>query len=431
MQTLSQLLAGELKGAKRVKLSCGLTSFPVELFDLADTLEILDLSSNQLSALPSDFDKFQQLKILFLSENPFEIFPEVLGKCSNLRMIGFKSCKIREIPPNSFPPKLRWLILTNNHITHLPPQIGKCPRLEKLMLAGNRLTSLPSEMAKCENLALLRISANEIETLPEWLLKMPNLAWLAFANGKHLGSQPPKEDFPQIDWQELQLEQVLGEGASGQIFRAIWLPQKKAIAVKIFKGEITSDGFPQDEMAVTKWVGKHPNLVRLLGEVKAHPQQKMALAFELLPPSFKNLGNPPSFDSCSRDVFPTDFSLTKAEVMRISKDIAEVCLHLHQKGIMNGDLYAHNILIDRENQKTLLSDFGAAKQYDVHGAQGLLLQKLEVKAFGFLLEDLLNLCEDKKDLAFWEKLKTRCLNPIVSQRPLFEEIVHFWGVDSK
>ena len=425
MQTLSQLLAGELKGAKRVKLSCGLTSFPVELFDLADTLEILDLSSNQLSTLPSDFDKFQHLKILFLSENPFEVFPEILGKCPNLRMIGFKSCKIRKIPPNSFPPKLRWLILTNNQITHLPPQIGECTQLEKLMLAGNSLTSLPSEMANCENLALLRISANEIETLPEWLLKLPSLAWLAFANGKLSASQPEKEDFTTINWHELHLEKQLGEGASGQIFKAIWLPQKKEIAVKIFKGEVTSDGFPQDEMAVTKLVGKHPNLVTLLGEVKAHPQQKMALAFELLPPSFRNLGNPPSFDSCSRDVFPTDFSLTKAEVMRISKDIAEVCLHLHQKGIMNGDLYAHNILIDSKNQKTLLSDFGAAKQYDMYDAQAIFLQKVEVKAFGFLLEDLLNLCEDKKDLAFWEDLKIRCLNPILSQRPLFEEIVHF------
>lgn len=421
MQTLSQLLAGELKGAKRIKLSCGLTTFPPQLFELADTLEILDLSNNQLSALPSDFDTFQKLKILFLSENPFEIFPEVLGKCLNLSMIGFKSCKIREIPPNSFPKNLRWLILTNNQIAHLPAEIGDCWRMEKLMLAGNRLTSLPQEMAKCTNLALLRISANEIETLPEWLLRMPNLAWLAFAGNKLPNSQAEQSDFSQIEWKELQIEKQLGEGASGQIFKAVWLPKQKEIAVKIFKGEVTSDGFPKDEMAVTKLVGRHQNLVPLLGEVQGH--EKMALAFELIPTSFINLGITPSFDSCSRDVFPPDFSLTEAEVTRIAEDVAKACLHLHEKGIMNGDLYAHNILIDRENHKTLLSDFGAAKKYDIQAEQAVLLQKIEVKAFGFLLDDLINLCEVSANLVFLRELREECLAKNVAQRPLFAKIV--------
>ena len=424
MQTLSQLLAGELKGAKRIKLSCNLTTFPPQLFDLADTLEILDLSHNQLSALPSDFERFQKLKILFLSENPFEIFPEVLGKCPILSMIGFKSCKIREIPPNSFPKNLRWLILTNNQITHLPAEIGDCWRMEKLMLAGNRLTSLPQEMAKCKNLALLRISANEIETLPEWLLQMPNLAWLAFAGNQLAASSTEATDCMQITWNDLQIGTQLGEGASGHIFKAVWLPHQKEIAVKIFKGEVTSDGFPQDEMAATKLVGKHENLVPLLGEVKGH--EKMALAFELIPPSFANLGNPPSFDSCSRDVFPPDFSLTEAEVLRIAEDVAKVCLHLHEKGIMNGDLYAHNILIDRENYKTLLSDFGAAKKYDIQSEQAVLLQKIEVKAFGFLVDDLINLCAESANLVFLKEVREECLGENVAQRPLFAEIVrHF------
>jgi hypothetical protein len=35
--------------------------FPKELFDLADSLELLDLSGNQLSALPNDFGRFIKL----------------------------------------------------------------------------------------------------------------------------------------------------------------------------------------------------------------------------------------------------------------------------------------------------------------------------------------------------------------------------------
>lgn len=414
------------KDAKKVKLSSGLTEFPKELFDLAETLEILDLSNNNLTALPADFDRFHKLKILFLSENPFEIFPDILAKCQNLSMIGFKSCEIREIPPNSFPEKLRWLILTNNKISHLPAEIGECSQLEKLMLAGNCLTTLPTELAKCRNLALLRISANHFTALPKWLFEMPNLAWLAFSGNKLPDFEADTKHFPQISWRDLHIETQLGEGASGQIFKAIYLPKQSAIAVKIFKGELTSDGLPQDEMQATKWTGQHENLVPFLGEVQAHPAQKKALAFELIPASFTNLGNPPSFDSCSRDVFPADFSLTAAEAMFIAADIANVCAHLHQKGIIHGDLYAHNILIDRANQKSLLTDFGAAKRYDTDGAEAVLLQKIEVKAFGFLLEDLIFLCTEKTDLAFLTALKEACLNEDIRQRPVFEEIVqHF------
>lgn len=52
MQTIDQLRSGELAGIRHLKLSCALTSFPREIMDLADTLEILDLSGNALSDLP-------------------------------------------------------------------------------------------------------------------------------------------------------------------------------------------------------------------------------------------------------------------------------------------------------------------------------------------------------------------------------------------
>ena len=53
-QTLEQLEAGELQGAKQLKLSCQLTTFPEAIFSLSTTLEILDLSGNQLSELPNN-----------------------------------------------------------------------------------------------------------------------------------------------------------------------------------------------------------------------------------------------------------------------------------------------------------------------------------------------------------------------------------------
>jgi len=203
MFSLSDLKFGVLHGEKRVNISCALTEFPVELFELADTLEVLDLSGNQLNRLPDDFSRFTHLRILFLSDNNFEVFPAVLSECPQLNMVGFKANRIKEIPEFALPEKLRWLILTDNRLEKLPASIGKLHLLQKLMLAGNRLTTLPSEMQQCRNLELLRISANRIEVLPEWLVNLPRLSWLAFAGNPCTNNTKSDHTLAEIHWDDL------------------------------------------------------------------------------------------------------------------------------------------------------------------------------------------------------------------------------------
>jgi hypothetical protein len=131
------------------------------------------------------------------------------------------------------------------------------------MLAGNRLTSLPETLSNCKQLELLRISANKLTELPDWLVSMPNLAWLATA-GNPLSAQTstPAADtsasFP-VDWMELTIGERLGEGASGYVHKALWrrpgvggdgAGEELDVAVKLFKGETTSDGLPEHEMQV-------------------------------------------------------------------------------------------------------------------------------------------------------------------------------------
>ena len=88
MHTIADLKAGKLQGLTRVQISENLTEFPIELFQLADTLEVLDLGNNKLSALPDEFACLTKLKILFISNNDFEIVPTVLSQCPSLTMIG-------------------------------------------------------------------------------------------------------------------------------------------------------------------------------------------------------------------------------------------------------------------------------------------------------------------------------------------------------
>ena len=79
MHTLEQLRSGELIGCTRLDLNCGLDAFPTEIFTLADSLEVLNLSGNRLSALPEDLPRLHKLRVLFCSENQFQEVPKVLG----------------------------------------------------------------------------------------------------------------------------------------------------------------------------------------------------------------------------------------------------------------------------------------------------------------------------------------------------------------
>ena len=180
-------------------------------------------------------------------------------------------------------------------------------------------------------------------------------------------------------------------------------------------------------MAACLAAGNHPNIVQVLGKLSDHPEGKQGLVLTLIPPQFSNLGNPPSLITCTRDTYPfgTRFSLT--QVGKIAFGIADAARHLHALGIMHGDLYAHNILID-ENAFPLMGDFGAATIYGKSDPEiAGLLERIEVRAFGCLLEDLVNHLDHTENqteiILFLNTLKQECLQNDIGQRPDFATIV--------
>ncbi|MEH8199230.1 leucine-rich repeat-containing protein kinase family protein [Aeromonas allosaccharophila] len=448
MHTLEQLRAGELCGARHLKLSENLTEFPPEILSLKETLEVLDLTGNRLSALPDELAGFSKLRIIFCSENRFTELPEVLGRCPALTMVGFKANRIATVSARALPAGLRWLILTDNAVQQLPDELGQCDALQKLMLAGNRLRELPASLANCRRLELLRIAANRIERFPEWLLALPRLAWLAysgnpFSEGEEARAIDDAHVAP-IVWETLVLGELLGQGASGVIHRATIfddMADKSAdevsqasgrgeasqVAVKLFKGAVTSDGLPRCEMAASLAAGTHPNLIKVMGKVADHPSGIAALVMELIDPAFANLAGPPSLDSCTRDVYPEGLRLCVPDALAMAHGIASVAGHLHRAGIMHGDLYGHNILFARGSDapaRALLGDFGAASLYDRSDRERAVgLERLEVRAFGCLLEELLAHCDTQdSSLDGLHQLKAACLSELPAERPDFAYI---------
>ncbi|OTB02751.1 hypothetical protein M426DRAFT_322352 [Hypoxylon sp. CI-4A] len=421
----------------KLKISKPLSQFPFEIFNHASSLEHLDLSGTGLSSLPDDFSQLKKLKIAFFSNCNFSIFPKQLASCPELEMVAFRSNQMVEIPEDSLPPNLRWLILTDNQIRALPRSVGRCRRLQKCMLAGNQLRRLPDEMAACKKLGLLRLSANELEELPDWLFDLPELAFLSFAGNPCCSLPATPKDLrdttpaaasflSEISWADLQIHDHLGEGASGIISKGLWseVDQAREVAIKLFKGDVTSDGTPTDEMEACIRAGSHANLIDPLGKITDHPH-KAGLVLQLIPTCYKTLGQPPSLQSCTRDQFSHEVQLTTRQGLKILRGVASAAEHLHDRGVAHGDLYAHNVLFN-EDGHALLGDFGAASIYD--DREHKKVERLEVLAFAHLMEDIWtitkpNFDEAKLRVAMQQAaLHRRCSNPIGTERPNFSEI---------
>ena len=291
------------------------------------------------------------------------------------------------------------------------------------MLAGNRLQHLPDEMAECQQLELLRISANRLEALPDWLFSLPRLSWLAYAGNPFSDAfeKASKLAVRKIGWHELDLQHKLGEGASGVIHKADWQAPEGVmpVAVKFFKGEVTSDGLPRSEEAACLAAGTHPNLISATGKIIGHPENASGLVMPLVDESFASLAGPPSLESCTRDIYSAETGFSLKCALAIARGVAAALEHLHAQGIMHGDVYAHNLMWDKRRD-CVLGDFGAAS-FIPAGRQADKLRRIEVRAFACLLEELLARCTASVPEVLWE-LQRSCMQENVEARPLFAEI---------
>jgi serine/threonine protein kinase len=182
-------------------------------------------------------------------------------------------------------------------------------------------------------------------------------------------------------------------------------------------------------MAASIAVGLHPNTVGVIGKISNHPNETMGLVMPLIASDFMNLAQPPSLESCTRDVYAQGLVFNLQELHSLAIGIARAAEHLHVCGILHGDLYAHNILHDSKGHG-LLGDFGAASFLPIQDKDtSQALQRIEVRAFGVLLGELLLLCsesDDDTEQAIRSKLvalQRCCTQTDSSARPLFADVV--------
>lgn len=391
ISALAGLGSLDLKGA-------GLSSIP-ESIGQCSQLWRLEVSGNPLQGLPEALASLPKLKILFASNCQLTEVPPVLAKCEPLRMVGFNNNRITSLDGKRLPEGLEWLIAAGNQIQALP-DIDRLKHVRKLMLSHNQLTcDAIAPVAGMQDLEMIRIAANCLESFPAELLRHPRLSWIA-VGGNPFAEACMKERLaagPQsIDFKEIELGDRLGSGAGATVYAAQWRGQ--AVAVKLWDGERFSDGTARGEWAVNRVAG-HPGHSSLVGVLGTFEEPRPGMVLEKIVGA-EAAASPPSMApvfTVTRDLLPAQGgkgpSFTASAALRIARTVARGLEYMHSRGLLHGDVYLHNTLVvpdgprDRSGLTDVrLSDFGAAS-----AVNDPAFFKPEVRSFGWLLQDLIDL----------------------------------------
>jgi len=191
----------------------------------------------------------------------------------------------------------------------------------------------------------------------------------------------------------------------------------------VFGQAISADGLPEDELDANQAVGNHAGLIPLLGTITDAPPGQKGLVMAYIPTDYAPLGKAPDMATLVRDVFGPDQTLDAPALGRLAYDLADTLAYVHSKGVMHGDVYAHNVL-GAPGKRAILGDFGCGVVYDPARDDGRR-ERLDVRGFGYLLDDFLQrLPADSRD-KFTQVLaavRDDCLRLVPAERPLFAEV---------
>ncbi|HEY8992961.1 MAG TPA: leucine-rich repeat-containing protein kinase family protein [Candidatus Microsaccharimonas sp.] len=403
----------------------GVKEFPQEVIDYGDRVEILDMSGNQLTSLPEALKELSNLRVAFFSGSKFREVPVQLAGCESLEMVGLKSCGVEELGDFVLPEKLKGLILTDNLLSKLPDSIGQYVYLQKLMLTGNQLETLPVTMSALKKLELLRVAGNKLGSAPSWVSELPSLSWYGDSdntfNPASLSENIPVAEFGRND---ILFGEKLGESSKNIVYAAT-LKSGQSVAVKMFGAGITTDGSADNETLVALIAGNHPHIVGALGRIANTPNEQQGLVMPLVSRDYVSLGYPPNFVEYTRDVYTYDTRFSESVIVNIATCVADALEHLHSRGIMHGDVYAHNVLYSPDGDAKLC-DFGASSLYDRNSPSESWREKLDVGGYGHLIEELVQRSEQSEFpdgiINGLSELYAACIDENPATRPSFIEI---------
>lgn len=374
------------------------------LRDLPTTVTKVNLMNNRLSRLSRDEKK----------EIP--CFPS----SSHLTHLGLRSNCLIKLPQQpawwNEMTNLTTLFLTDNRLKSLPPSIGSLRSLRKLQLSHNCLSSLPIELAQCSELELLRLSHNadltDSPTLRQVLSALPALKWITLSGTAACpwskeSCLPQLPVFPFIASRGTRDLDERKVGASGQVTRVrVTHPDgvEKELALKIFRQDQKSpDGSIEDEVNALALLFEKFESQKNEGVV-VRPRGRVMMTegvlMDWIPDDHVPLGSRPGFEgSCElRSTQMGPFFWDSSTRQKIASQLHQALRILWGAGVLMGDLFPHNVLVNPSLGHAVLCDLGASTCV-LHTSEALrsILLQCDVRAWRCLCEEELGLEEDHQN----------------------------------
>ncbi|XP_020642492.2 mitogen-activated protein kinase kinase kinase 21 isoform X1 [Pogona vitticeps] len=222
---------------------------------------------------------------------------------------------------------------------------------------ANYVTYQPGRYQHCQ-LALLDKSGHQAESL-------------TMNDGPTVGGGDQVDSVAEIDFQHLELQEIIGVGGFGKVYRAIWKGEE--VAVKAARQDpdedimATAESVRQEAKLFSML--KHPNIIELHGVSLKEPNLCLVMEFARGGPLNRALSGASSTSSGSH----WGRRIPPHILVNWAVQIARGMLYLHEEAIvsiLHRDLKSSNILLlekiendDIHNKTLKITDFGLAREW--------------------------------------------------------------------
>jgi hypothetical protein len=158
-----------------------LSSLPQKLTQLSPdigkltALKQLDITGNNLSAIPEELRQCIHLETLMMGGNAFDSIPAAIWHLSNLQDLYLSNNRLSTVADSiEMLTLLKRLSLDANALTRLPGPIVRLKKLEVLSFSGNRITTLPDSIVHLDSIKCIFIANNAMCSLSEAIVNWLN-----------------------------------------------------------------------------------------------------------------------------------------------------------------------------------------------------------------------------------------------------------------